>query len=99
MAGDSEIRSAPAKRAEEFRDRHTRFGGVIAVEPRGGRLGEDHIHPAPGSGGATAPAVDGSGDRLAMGSTTGNLWITEDGGEAWRHISAHLPPIHTVRFA
>ena len=24
--------------------------------------------------------VDGSGDRLAMGSTTGTLWISEDGG-------------------
>lgn len=40
--------------------------------------------------------VDGSGDRLAMGSTTGNLWISEDGGERWRHVSAHLPPIAQV---
>jgi hypothetical protein len=43
--------------------------------------------------------IDSSGERLAMGSTTGNLWITEDGGEGWRHISAHLPPIYGVRFA
>ena len=42
--------------------------------------------------------VDGSGDRLAMGSTTGNLWISEDGGERWSHVSAHLPPIAQVAF-
>jgi len=42
--------------------------------------------------------VDPTGARLAMGSTTGNLWITEDGGDAWRHVSAHLPPIYAVRY-
>ena len=42
--------------------------------------------------------VDASGERLAVGSTTGNLWITEDGGESWQRISAHLPPIHQVAF-
>jgi len=43
--------------------------------------------------------VDGSGQRLAMGSTTGSLWVSEDGGEEWAHISAHLPPIYAARFA
>jgi hypothetical protein len=43
--------------------------------------------------------VDGAGQRLAFGSTTGNLWISEDQGDAWRHVSAHLPPIYAVRFA
>jgi hypothetical protein len=43
--------------------------------------------------------VDETGERLAMGSTTGSLWITEDGGDAWRQVSAHLPPIYAVRFA
>jgi hypothetical protein len=42
--------------------------------------------------------VDGSGERLAMGSTTGNLWVSEDGGENWDHVSAHLPPIAQVAF-
>lgn len=46
-----------------------------------------------------ALAVDDAGARLAMGSTTGNLWISENGGEAWTHVSAHLPPIAVVRFA
>ena len=40
--------------------------------------------------------VDGTGERLAMGSTTGNLWISENGGERWTHVSAHLPPIAQV---
>lgn len=43
-------------------------------------------------------AVDDDGERLALGSTTGGLWLSEDGGERWRCLSAHLPPIHCVRF-
>jgi photosystem II stability/assembly factor-like uncharacterized protein len=42
--------------------------------------------------------VDQTGDRLAFGSTTGSLWITENGGDDWRVVSANLPPIHAVRF-
>ena len=42
--------------------------------------------------------IDATGKRLAMGSTTGGLWITENGGDAWTNISAHLPPIYCVRF-
>ena len=33
-----------------------------------------------------------------MGSTTGGLWISENGGESWDEISTHLPPIAAVRF-
>jgi len=40
--------------------------------------------------------VDETGAHLAMGSTTGNLWTSDDGGANWRHISAHLPPIAAV---
>ncbi|MGF6754365.1 WD40/YVTN/BNR-like repeat-containing protein [Paraburkholderia sp. GAS42] len=43
-------------------------------------------------------AVDDSGTRLAMGSTTGSLWTSDDGGESWQLISAHLPPVYCVRF-
>jgi hypothetical protein len=42
--------------------------------------------------------VDASGNTLAMGSTTGALWLSEDGGESWRALSLHLPPIYAVRF-
>jgi hypothetical protein len=44
-------------------------------------------------------AVDDSGRRLAMGSTTGGLWLSEDEGANWRLLSAHLPPISAVAFA
>ena len=43
-------------------------------------------------------AVDETGDRLAMGSTTGHLWITESGGDAWRLAAGNLPPIACVSF-
>jgi hypothetical protein len=42
--------------------------------------------------------VDGSGSRLAMGSTTGALWVSDDGGDGWTLVNAHLPPIYAVRF-
>lgn len=42
--------------------------------------------------------IDASGEVLAMGSTTGNLWISEDQGDTWELINAHLPPIYAVRF-
>jgi hypothetical protein len=44
-------------------------------------------------------AVDSTGTRLAMGSTTGGLWISEDAGDSWQCVSLNLPPISAVRFA
>ncbi len=41
--------------------------------------------------------VDETGNRLAMGSTTGSLWVSENGGEGWQLLNAHLPPIYAVR--
>lgn len=46
-----------------------------------------------------ALAVDATGTRLAMGSTTGGFWTSDDAGEHWREVSAHLPPIYHVSFA
>ncbi|MES2098943.1 MAG: exo-alpha-sialidase [Pseudomonadota bacterium] len=43
-------------------------------------------------------AVDASGARLLMASTTGNLWASDDGGNRWAMVQAHLPPIYAVRF-
>ncbi len=43
-------------------------------------------------------AVDETGDRLVMGSTTGNLWLSEDQGDSWRCLSTQLPPIDALRF-
>src|SRR3569623_1716066 len=42
--------------------------------------------------------IDRTGEVLAMGSTTGSLWLGRDGGERWARVSAELPPINTVRF-
>jgi photosystem II stability/assembly factor-like uncharacterized protein len=42
--------------------------------------------------------VDETGDRLAFGSTTGSLWISENGGDSWQTLSSNLPPIYAVRF-
>ena len=43
--------------------------------------------------------VDATGETLAMGSTTGNLWVGRGGGKRWTLVSAHLPPIAQVAFA
>jgi photosystem II stability/assembly factor-like uncharacterized protein len=42
--------------------------------------------------------IDSSGERLAFGSTTGSLWVSENQGEQWQLLNAHLPPIYAVRF-
>ena len=43
--------------------------------------------------------IDREGQRLALGSTTGHLWISEDQGDTWRAVAGHLPPVYCVRFA
>ncbi len=42
--------------------------------------------------------VDETGNRLAFGSTTGSVWISEDGGDSWQTVSSNLPPVYAVRF-
>lgn len=46
-----------------------------------------------------ALAVDDCGDCLAFGSTSGGLWVSENGGDTWTALDARLPPIAAVRFA
>jgi hypothetical protein len=46
-----------------------------------------------------ALAIDAAGESLAMGSTTGNLWASNDAGETWTHVTGHLPPVAQVAFA
>ncbi|MEP7029925.1 MAG: hypothetical protein ABI830_03225 [Pseudolabrys sp.] len=43
--------------------------------------------------------IDASGTQLVMGSTTGSLWVSENSGEAWSLVNAHLPPIYAVRLS
>ncbi len=43
--------------------------------------------------------IDSTGTQLAMGSTTGSLWVSENAGEGWQLVNAHLPPIYAVRLS
>lgn len=43
-------------------------------------------------------AVDDDGARLAMGSTTGHLWVSENAGDSWSLVAGNLPPIACVAF-
>jgi photosystem II stability/assembly factor-like uncharacterized protein len=43
-------------------------------------------------------AVADDGRTLLMGSTTGGLWLSENGGDSWRTLSTTLPPVYAVCF-
>ncbi|MGZ6144362.1 MAG: WD40/YVTN/BNR-like repeat-containing protein [Myxococcales bacterium] len=43
--------------------------------------------------------VDPTGEALAMASTTGALWASDDHGASWTAVSRDLPPVYAVRFA
>jgi hypothetical protein len=43
-------------------------------------------------------ALADDGERLLIGSTTGNVWGSLDGGDTWQSVAGHLPPVHAVRF-
>ena len=34
-----------------------------------------------------------------MGSTSGNLWYSKNGGENWESLAAHLADIYCVKFS
>jgi hypothetical protein len=42
-------------------------------------------------------AVAPNGQNMLMGSTTGGLWASGDGGEHWKTVSLNLPPIYAVK--
>ncbi len=44
-------------------------------------------------------ALDLRGSSLAFGSTTGNLFVSDDGGVSWRCLGNYLPLIYSVGFA
>jgi photosystem II stability/assembly factor-like uncharacterized protein len=73
----------------------TRDGGKTFVTHGEGLPQKDAYHLVYRHALACAP----DGKTLAMGSTTGGLWISEDGGSSWSCLSRDLPPIAVVRFA
>ncbi|MES2758060.1 MAG: exo-alpha-sialidase [Pseudomonadota bacterium] len=44
-------------------------------------------------------AVDADGRTLLMGSTTGGVWLSANGGDDWETVSTTLPPVYAVCFA
>ena len=44
-------------------------------------------------------ALDAKSDRVCFGTTTGNVYVSEDRGESWRSVGHNFPPVHSVRFA
>jgi len=43
-------------------------------------------------------ALDAAGEFLCFGSTTGNVYLSEDRGETWRCLGNNSPPVYSVRF-
>ena len=42
--------------------------------------------------------LDDTGERLAFGSTTGNLWVSEDQGDTFQCVATSLPPVYSVHW-
>lgn len=43
-------------------------------------------------------ALDQSEDFVAFGSTTGNVYLSENRGESWLCLGTNFPPVYSVRF-
>jgi len=44
-------------------------------------------------------ALDSSGDAVAFGTTTGNLFFSPDRGESWQTLNNYLPMVYSVQFS
>ena len=44
-------------------------------------------------------AMDLDKDVIIFGTTTGNLYLSQDRGDSWQCVGNHFPPIYSVRFA
>ena len=42
--------------------------------------------------------MDVAGDCLCFGSTTGNVYLSDDRGESWCCLGSNFPPVYSVRF-
>jgi hypothetical protein len=73
----------------------TRDGGKSFEQLRNG-LPQDHAYDLVYR---HAMDIDGGGDSIAFGSTTGNLFVSDDQGEQWQCVSHTLPPIYCVRYS
>lgn len=71
---------------------HTRDGGASWQQQRKG-LPQENAYDI-----VYRHALDNTENAVAFGSTTGNLYLSEDRGDSWLAISNNLPPIYAVRF-
>jgi photosystem II stability/assembly factor-like uncharacterized protein len=71
----------------------TRDGGASFVTSSAGLPQRDAYHLVY----RHALAVSDDAATLAMGSTTGGLWVSDDSGATWQCVSRDLPPIAVVR--
>jgi photosystem II stability/assembly factor-like uncharacterized protein len=44
-------------------------------------------------------ALDVSENRLAFGTTTGNVYVSSNRGDSWQCVGNNFPPVYSVRFA
>jgi photosystem II stability/assembly factor-like uncharacterized protein len=72
---------------------HTRDGGATWTDLREG-LPQEEAYDV-----VYRHALHNAGDCLAFGSTTGNLYVSENRGRSWQTVANNLPPIYSVRFA
>ena len=73
----------------------TRDGGKTFESLRQGLPQKDCYDLIYRHGLALAP----DGQTLLIGSTTGGLWVSENGGDNWQEIYHTLPPIYALQFA
>ncbi|MBT9558874.1 MAG: hypothetical protein IV100_22780 [Myxococcales bacterium] len=82
--------------------RMTIGGGLFVARTKdGGQTWEKLTQGLPQSGAYDVVyrhALAQKGGVVAFGSTTGNLYLSEDGGDTWITASNNLPPIYSVRF-
>jgi hypothetical protein len=71
----------------------TRDGGASFLTHRDGLPQQDAYHLVY----RHALVASADGQTLAMGSTTGGLWVSEDAGVSWQCLSRDLPPIAVLR--
>jgi photosystem II stability/assembly factor-like uncharacterized protein len=43
--------------------------------------------------------VSADGETLVLATTSGNVYVSEDGGAHWQSIAANLPLVYSARFA
>lgn len=43
-------------------------------------------------------ALDAAGERVAFGTTSGNAYVSEDGGDSWTSLGTNFPLVYSVRF-